>query len=88
MPYVETKLVRDPWDADRRLKEMRLDMTKLLKVRDIARNSSANATPFHPLNAAGTFGYQDGSWAIRNEFVDEVIWMFDRSHKEFLHNHD
>ncbi len=80
MDVVETKIFREPWGVDRRLKDLKLDRKRLLAVRDIAINSSMNATPFHPLNAAGTFAYQDGSWALREKFVvvgDE--WEVDRS---------
>ena len=80
MDAIETKIFQEPWDVDRRLKELKLDRKRLLAVRDIAMNSSMNATPFHPLNAAGTFAYQDGSWALRDKFVvadDE--WEVDRS---------
>ena len=57
---------------------MKLDRALLLEVRDVARNASLNATAFHPANAAGTFGYQDGSWALRDRFVRD-IWEVDRS---------
>lgn len=79
MAYVETKIIREPWDADRRLMELRLDKPKLLKARDIAVSSAANATPFHAQNASGTFAYHDGIWAIRNEFIDGVVWKLDRA---------
>jgi hypothetical protein len=78
MDLVETKILDLQWDIDRRLKEMKLDRDLLLEVRDIARNSSLNATPFHPANAAGTFGYQDGSWALRDKFVGSD-WVVDRT---------
>jgi hypothetical protein len=77
MERVETKIFDQPWDVDRRLNEMKLDRALLLEVRDVARNASLNATPFHPANAAGTFGYQDGSWALRDRFVGD-IWGVDR----------
>lgn len=50
---------------------------RLLKVRSIAVAASADATPFHPANAAGTLGYQHGTFALRNEFVGDV-WRLDR----------
>lgn len=78
MERVETKIFNQPWDVDRRLQEMKLDRSLLLEVRDVARNASMNATPFHPANAAGTFGYQDGSWALRDRFVGDV-WVVDRA---------
>ena len=33
-----------------------------------------NATPFHPANAAGTFAYQHGTFALRNEHVGHDDW--------------
>ena len=78
MEPVKTKIYAEPWDVDRRLSELRLDRKLLLEVRDVAHNSSMNATPFHPANAAGTFAYQDGSWALRDRFVDKV-WQPDQT---------
>jgi hypothetical protein len=78
MTIVETKLLIEPWDVDRRLSEMRLLRPKLLKVRDIALHESANATPFHPANAAGTFAYQHGTWALRDGHVGHDEWVEDR----------
>ncbi|MCV0371453.1 MAG: hypothetical protein K5845_18680 [Filomicrobium sp.] len=75
---IEAKVWREPWDVDRRLAEMDLSRAELLEVRNIARASAANATPFHPTNAAGTFAYQDGSWALRDRHVGER-WSVDRS---------
>jgi hypothetical protein len=78
MERVETKIFDQPWDIDRRLDEIKLDRALLLEVRDVACNASMNATPFHPVNAAGTFGYQDGSRALRDRFVGDV-WSVDRA---------
>lgn len=78
MGMSETKLLREDWDVDCRLSEMELDRSKLLEVRDIAIASAANATPFHPANAAGTLAYQDGTWALREKFVGSE-WKVDRS---------
>ncbi len=78
MDFIETKVFREPWDVDRRLKELKLDRKQLLSVVDVALNSGANATPFHPANDAGTFAYQDGSWSLRDQFVGEV-WVVDRA---------
>jgi hypothetical protein len=75
---IKTKVLREQWDVDQRLAEMDLNRVKLLEVRDIARASAANATPFHPVNAAGTFAYQDGSWALRDRHVGGR-WAVDRS---------
>ncbi|MGF1591967.1 MAG: hypothetical protein ACFCUW_01735 [Kiloniellaceae bacterium] len=75
---IETKILREQWDVDRRLSELGLSRTKLLEVRDIARSSASNATPFHPANAAGTFAYQDGSWALRDKHAGSD-WSMDRT---------
>jgi hypothetical protein len=78
MDFIETKVFREPWDVNRRLTELKLDRKRLLSVVAVALNSGANATLFHPANAAGTFAYQDGSWSLRDQFVGEV-WGVDRA---------
>lgn len=49
-----------------------------MKVRAVALAEAAHATPFHAANAAGTFSYHAGTWALRNEFVGED-WVEDRA---------
>ncbi len=78
MAVVETKVSREPWDVDRRLAELGLNREKLLLVRDVAISESANATPFHAANAAGTFAYHNGTWALRDQFVGDD-WYVDRA---------
>jgi hypothetical protein len=78
MDVVETRILRETWDVDRRLAEMGLTREGLLAIRDGAMNESANATPFHAANAAGTFSYHYGSWGLRNTYVSEE-WEVDRS---------
>jgi hypothetical protein len=73
---VETLVYREPWDINRRLAELGLNIKGLNRVREVALGASAEATPFHPANAAGTFAYQYGTWALRNEFVGDV-WEID-----------
>ncbi len=75
---VETNVVREEWNVDLRLSELGLDRGLLLEVRDVARGAASNATPFHPANAAGTFSYQEGSWALRDRFVGGE-WEVDRT---------
>jgi hypothetical protein len=78
MGMVETVIWRDPWDVDRRLAELRLGpRARLLKVRSVAISAGADATPFHPANASGTFSYHHGTFALRDEFVGED-WRLDR----------
>jgi hypothetical protein len=74
---IETKVRSVPWDVDRRLDELQLSREGLLRVVAVAMNESANATPFHPANAAGTFAYQHGTWSLRDQFVSEA-WQEDR----------
>jgi hypothetical protein len=77
---IETVVLREPWNVDRRLGEIELDRSKLLRVRDVARLSASNATPFHPANAAGTFSYQDGTFSLREVNVKRGSnWVLDRS---------
>jgi len=75
---IESKVLHEHWDIDRRLSEMKLDRVALLAVRDISIAAASNATPFHPANAAGTFSYQEGTWALRDKIVG-ADWTLDRS---------
>lgn len=78
MALVETIVRRDQWDVDLRLSQLGLSRAKLLSVVSVAMNERANATPFHPANAAGTFAYQHGTWSLRHEFVGGM-WVEDRA---------
>lgn len=78
MALVETTIRRDQWDVDLRLSQLGLTRAKLLAAVAVAMHERANATPFHPVNAAGTFAYQHGVWAIRNEFVGGM-WVEDKT---------
>ncbi|ABE64087.1 hypothetical protein Nham_3356 [Nitrobacter hamburgensis X14] len=78
MEFVHTTLLKEPWDVDRRLNAMTLVHSKLLQIRDVAVNEAANATPFHAANAAGTFSYHHGTWALRDQFAGPD-WVVDRS---------
>jgi hypothetical protein len=78
MSAAATEIHREPWDVDRRLHELGLTRKGLLKVVAVATNASGNATPYHCANAAGTFSYQQGTWALRNEFVGKG-WKLDRT---------
>ena len=57
---------------------MKLPRVKLLAAVAVARHEAANATPYHCMNASGTFAYQHGTWAIRHEFVGKD-WTIDRA---------
>ena len=69
MSHIETKILRDPWDVNLRLSELKLPLAKLLSAVAVARHEAGNATPYHCSNASGTFAYQHGTWALRNELV-------------------
>ena len=73
---IETLVYREPQDINRRITDLGLTIKGLNRVREVALGASAEATPFHPANAAGTFAYQHGTWALRNEFVGDV-WEID-----------
>jgi hypothetical protein len=72
-----TKTLREPWEVDPRLVEMDLTRKGLLRVAHIATDAASTATPFHCANAAGTFSYQYGSWAMRDEYVGPK-WKMER----------
>jgi hypothetical protein len=77
MGLVETVVIREPWDVDRRLAELHLTREGLLEVRSMAVSAAADATDYHPANAAGTLAYQHGTFGLRSEFVGEV-WQLER----------
>lgn len=74
---VETQFWREPWDVSRRLSEMGLKLEPLLNVVRAALAAGADATPFHASNAGGTYRYQTGVWAMRDNHVGDV-WSVDR----------
>jgi hypothetical protein len=78
MDAVETIILREPWEIQPRLKELTLPKNKLIEVRDIAVHEGSNATLFHAANAAGTYSYHGGTWALRDRFVGGD-WVLDRS---------
>ena len=79
MSKSKTKVLREAVDVDARLQnDLELDRDLLLDAVDVARSEGANATPYHCANAAGTFAYQHGTFALRKNFVGEV-WSVDRS---------
>src|SRR5580704_14295658 len=78
MSMVETVVRREPWEVAERLAQLQLGtIEQLLRVRPVAISASADATSFHPANAAGTFAYQHGTFALRKEFVGKV-WRLER----------
>ena len=72
-----TKTLREPWEVDPRLGELGLTRKGLLRVAHVANDAASTATPYHCANAAGTFSYQYGSWALRDEFVGPE-WKLER----------
>lgn len=81
MGMVEMAVRREPLEVNARLAEMQIGpVDRLLKVRSVAVAACADATPFHPANAAGTLAYQHGTFALRNEFVVvDGPWRLDRA---------
>lgn len=76
---VETVTRREPWEVEPRVVELQLgSVAQLLKVRSVAISASADATPYHPANSAGTFAYHHGTFALRNEYVGKK-WRLDRA---------
>ncbi|UQE01146.1 hypothetical protein [Bradyrhizobium japonicum] len=78
MDAVQTSILQEPWEIDPRLKELGLTKEGLLEARDAAVSESANATAFHAANAAGTYSYHGGTWALRDRFVGGD-WVLDRA---------
>jgi hypothetical protein len=78
MAWTKTKVCGDPLDVEIRLSELGLSLPGLIRARDVALSQAANITPYHCANAAGTFAYHFGVWALRDEFVGEH-WRVDRT---------
>lgn len=79
MSLIQTVILREPWDVDRRLEELHIGPRfRLLAVVRVALSAGADATAFHPANSAGTFSYHQGTWALRDEFIDGKNWTLDR----------
>lgn len=78
MAVAKTKILREDGEVLPRLVELRLDQNALLRVRTTAVGAAADATPFHPANAAGTLSYQHGTFALRNEHVGIKGWRSGR----------
>ena len=74
----KVRVLREDREVLPRLAEMQLERDKLLNARSIAVGAAADATPFFPANAPGTFSYHYGTFGLRNEFVGEH-WAVDRS---------
>lgn len=79
-------LTTEPVDVDHRLAAMSLNREGLLRVRDVALGAAADATPYDPANAAGTFAYIYGVRGLRFEFVGQD-WQLERvENMEFIKN--
>lgn len=76
--HIESALLQDPGDIDRRLTELGLAKEGLVRAVHVSRAERNNATGLHPANAAGTFSYHHGVAAIRREYVGKD-WEIDRS---------
>jgi hypothetical protein len=74
----ETVVRREPWEVAERLAQLQLGtIDRLLRVRTVAISASADVAAFHPANAAGTFAYHYGTFAVRKEYVGKV-WRLER----------
>jgi len=78
MSKAETSICREDWEVGPRLLALKTDKQKLLRVRSVAVGAAADATPFHPANAAGTFSYQHGTFSLRFEHVGKEGWEAER----------
>jgi hypothetical protein len=77
MSRVESIVRREPWEVAARMVELQLTVEGLLRVRAMAIAASADATPFHPANAPGTFSYHHGTFGLRKEYVGKN-WRLER----------
>ncbi len=71
------KVFAEPWEADARLLELGLSRKTLLEVVAVAITERSNVTNFHCANAAGTFSYHYGTFALRDKHVP-ANWAIDR----------
>ncbi|SOB94570.1 hypothetical protein [Thalassospira xiamenensis] len=71
MKLLKTNIIREDRDVEKRLAELGLSRKTLLEIRDVAIGAAANATPNHAANAAGTYAYQDGVFALRDRHVGD-----------------
>lgn len=78
MPIIECKTLREDWELVPRLSALLTEKSKLLRVRATAVGAAADATPFHPANAAGTLSYQYGTFSLRYEHVNQLGWEAER----------
>ena len=86
MGMIATRILREPWEVDPRLAELGLTRAKLLKVRDIAYGAAADVTPIHCANAAGTFSYHFGVFALRDGHLGKIWDMARPSNVEVIRN--
>jgi len=86
MGMTKTKILREPWDVDRRLLELGLTRVGLLKARDSAFGAAADATPIHCANAAGTFSYHVGVYTLRDCYLGKTWTMARPSGVEVIKN--
>lgn len=78
MSVSQVVILREEHEVLPRLKEIYTDRDRLLRIRAVAIGAAADATPYHPANAAGTFAYQHGTFALRNEHDGQDGWEADR----------
>ncbi|MCY4305753.1 MAG: hypothetical protein OXC62_13395 [Aestuariivita sp.] len=88
MTAVKTQFSLEPWDRDRRLHELGLDLNPLLNIIRQVIAAGAEATPDHAVNAEGTYRYQAGVVGLRRAFKRDK-WVKDRENNiEAIRNDD
>ncbi|UQI42493.1 hypothetical protein [Vreelandella venusta] len=86
MQFHKPRVFKDEPSVNQRLNQLELSREKLLEVRTQAMSAAADATPFHPANAAGLFAYLQGVAALRRLFVGDE-WRIERlDNMEFIRN--
>lgn len=71
-------ILSDHSEVVSRLDDLGMDAQTLLHIAARACLERANATPFHPANAPGTFAYQHGTFALRDMYVGKNGWQKER----------
>lgn len=71
-------VIADRAEVVARLDGLGMDPQTLLQIAARACLERANATPFHAANAAGTFAYQYGTFALREMYVGRNGWVKER----------
>lgn len=82
----ESSIVVDITMAPKRLKQLQLDMARLLKVVERVRGASSLVTKNSTSNAAGMKAYLEGPEALRDEFIGDYWECTKDDHLEGIFN--